>query len=112
MSDILKLKEKYRAGSLYLETNGDKGYLAKEFREQGVRCMTYHEKRNKHEKITNVLLPIWDKIEFIEATDENYLNQIMDYNETADHDDCCDSLASLIYRTDNYSTKAIEGLNI
>lgn len=113
MGDILKLKEKYRAGSLYLETNGDKGYLAKEFREQGVRCITYHEKRNKFEKITNVLSPnVWAKVYFIEDTDENYINQIMDYNETADHDDCCDSLSSIIYRSESFKGKAIEGLQI
>lgn len=112
MGDILKLKEKYRAGSLYLETNSDKGYLAKEFRSQGVRCLTYHESKNKFRKITDVLLPIWDKIYFIEATDENYINQIMDYSENADHDDCPDSLASIIFRHDNFKTRAIQGLNI
>ena len=113
MGDILKLKEKYRAGSLYLETNGDKGYLAKEFREQGVRCITYHEKRNKFEKITNVLKPaVWEKVYFIEDTDENYINQIMDYNELAEHDDCADSLSSILYRSESFKGKAIEGLQI
>jgi hypothetical protein len=112
LGEILKLQEKYDAGSIYLETNGDKGYLAKELREQGVRCLTYHEKRNKYEKITNVLLPIWDKVYFIESCDLNYINQIMTFSPYCEHDDAADSLASICYRSEAFKTKAIEGLNI
>lgn len=112
LGEIIKLKEKYEAGSLYLETNADKGYLAKEFREQGVRCLTYHEKRNKYEKVTSVLLPIWDKLYFIEDSDLNYINQIMSFSQYCEHDDCADSLASLVFRSENFKAKAIEGINI
>jgi hypothetical protein len=33
---------------------------------------------------------------FVQGTDQEYINQICDYNENAEHDDCPDSLASLI----------------
>ena len=36
----------------------------------------------------------------------------MDYNENADHDDCPDSLASIIYRSEGFRGKAIEGIKI
>lgn len=112
LGEILKLKEKYCAGSLYLETNGDKGYLAQELREQGVRCLTYHERRNKEEKITNVLLPKWDNIYFIQDCDINYINQIMTYSPYCEHDDCVDSLASIVYRSECFKAKAVENINI
>lgn len=112
LGEILKLKEKYCAGSLYLETNGDKGYLAQELRQQGVRCLTYHEKRNKNEKITNVLLPKWKDIYFIQDTDLNYINQVMSYSPYCEHDDCVDSLASLVYRSECFKAKAVDGLKI
>ena len=32
----------------------------------------------------------------MEGTDEKYIQQIVDFNENAEHDDCADSLASLI----------------
>lgn len=114
LSEILHLKEKYDAGSLYLETNGDKGYLAKELREQGVRCMTYHESRKKYEKITNVLLPLWNnkKIFFIQDCDLNYINQIMTFSAYCEHDDCADSLASIVYRSEGFKVKALKGFDL
>ena len=33
---------------------------------------------------------------FVEGTDEEYIEQILDYNENAEHDDAPDSLASII----------------
>jgi hypothetical protein len=33
---------------------------------------------------------------FVQGTDNEYIDQICDYNENAEHDDCPDSLASLI----------------
>jgi hypothetical protein len=38
----------------------------------------------------------WKDVIFVEGTDEDYIQQIEDYNENAEHDDAPDSLASLI----------------
>jgi len=83
----------YRAGTLYNETNADKGYLAKKI-EKPVK--TYHEKMNKHIKISTYLRQRWSDIVFIKETSREYINQILDYTEDAEHDDAPDGLASLI----------------
>lgn len=51
---------------------------------------------NKYIKISTYLRDRWDDIIFINDTDRAYINQILDYNENAEHDDAPDSLASLI----------------
>lgn len=101
--DILKYIKKYNLGKLYCEDNADKGYLAKQFRTFGIRCQTYHENMNKYIKITSILKPIWEDIYFIEDTDDDYINQILEFNEHVEHDDCADSLASLIRKINKKS---------
>lgn len=96
LSDILRLKAKYRAGTTWTETNADKGYLNKALRERGDVSSTYHEKMNKHIKISTYLKENWGKVLFLDATDPEYIAEILDYTEHAAHDDCPDSLASAI----------------
>jgi hypothetical protein len=86
-------RKQYKAGILYNEENADKGYLAKKIKNP---VKTYHESTNKYIKISTYLRNRWDDIIFIADTDREYINQILDYNENADHDDAPDSLASLI----------------
>lgn len=94
--EIKQLIERFNAGLMYCENNADKGYLAKEFRKMGVRVSTYHENMNKFVKITSYLKSEWKNVVFVAGTDDEYINQICDYNENAEHDDCPDSLASMI----------------
>lgn len=96
LPDILKLKGRYQAGTTWTERNADKGYLDKSLRERGDISSTYHEKMNKHIKISTYLKENWSRIVFLEATDPEYIAEILDYNEHAPHDDCPDSLASAI----------------
>lgn len=96
INDILRLKAKYRAGTTWCEKNADKGYLAKELKNHGDLAQTYHEKMNKHIKISTYLKENWGKVYFTEDTDPEYIAEILDYNEHAPHDDCPDSLASAI----------------
>lgn len=86
-------REYYKAGTLYNETNADKGYLNKSIKNPK---KPYHEKMNKYIKISTHLKGRWKNIVFIKDTDKDYINQILDYTENADHDDAPDSLASLI----------------
>ena len=91
----------YQAGTLFNETNADKGYLNKKISRP---TKTYHEKMNKYIKISTYLRENWSKIIFVKDTSKEYINQILDYTENAEHDDAPDSLASLIRETENKPT--------
>lgn len=97
VDDVLQeIKSKrilYRAGRLYNETNADKGYLLKEIESPK---KGYHENMNKFIKISTYLKSNWKNIVFVKDTEPEYINQITDYNEFAEHDDAPDSLASLL----------------
>lgn len=93
---IIELRKHFLAGKIYCEDNGDKGYLAKNLRRLGERVVTYHESTNKLLKITSYLKGEWRNVVFVAGTDTEYINQICDYNEDAEHDDAPDSLASMV----------------
>lgn len=86
----------YRSGSIYVEKNADKGYLAKQLKQRGHYAKDYSETTNKFIKISTYLRKYWKNIWFLEETDEDYINEILDYNENAEHDDAPDSLASAV----------------
>lgn len=98
LDEIIRLKDAFNAGRFFCEDNGDKGYLAKDMRKRGQRVVTYHENMNKYIKITTYLKNAWNDVVFVEGTDREYINQICDYNENAEHDDAPDSAASAIRR--------------
>lgn len=80
---------------IYCETNADKGYLGREMRRRGVSVRVYSEHMNKYHKISTFLRKWWGNIVFLEGTDPEYINQIMDYTEQAEHDDAPDSAACI-----------------
>ena len=94
--DIIKLRQSFNAGRIHCENNGDKGYLGKALRQKGERVNIYRESMNKFLKITSYLKAEWKNVIFVAGTDQEYINQICDYNEHCEHDDCPDSLASLV----------------
>lgn len=96
ISEISKLKEMYYGGSISCEKNADKGYLAKELKKQNHIVDVYDERMNKFIKISTYLRSNWSKIVFLEDTDPEYINEILDYTEDAEHDDSPDSLASIL----------------
>ena len=98
LDEIQRIQAHYNAGRIFCEDNGDKGYLAKELRRRGERAFVYHENQNKYIKITSYLKAEWRNVRFVSGTDKEYINQICDYNENAEHDDAPDSLASSIRR--------------
>ena len=93
---IIELRERFMCSKILCEDNGDKGYLAKNLRRRGERVSIYHENQNKFMKITTYLKGVWKNVVFVNGTDEEYIDQVCDYTEDADHDDAPDSLASLI----------------
>ena len=91
----LEACDRLMCAPVYCETNGDKGYLAKEIARRGRRPGMYHENENKYIKISTCLRKWWDHILWLEGTDAAYLDQIMNYTEDAAHDDAPDSAACM-----------------
>lgn len=96
LPEIIRLRKAFNAGLIYCERNSDKGYLAKTLRDKGERADTYHEKTNKFVKITSYLKSEWKNVVFVAGTDAEYIDQICDYTENAEHDDAPDSAASIV----------------
>lgn len=109
--DIIGLWKGNLCGKLYTEDNADKGFVARDLKNKGVRTVTYSENMNKHIKIVTYLKAVWKYIVFVEGTDAEYIEQICDYTEDAEHDDAPDSCACLarllwrkVLRDDPYGT--------
>ena len=83
-------------GPIYCETNGDKGYVARELRRRGAQVRTYQERQNKHLKIATHLRRWWPRLCFLSGTDQAYVDQILGYSELSPHDDAPDSAASIL----------------
>lgn len=96
LNEIELLKNKYLGGTISCERNADKGYLAKELKKRNHLVNEYDERMNKFIKISTYLRSNWSKIKFLEDTDPDYINEILDYTEDAEHDDAPDSLASIL----------------
>ena len=94
--EIMKQYKRFMCSRLHVEDNGDKGYTGKELRKKGARVNIYHEDTNKFIKITTYLKEVWEDVIFVEGTDAEYIDQICDYNEDAEHDDAPDSCASIV----------------
>lgn len=87
---------KYGGGSLYVETNADKGFSKKDLSQIYPAVIGRNETANKHIKIVSFVKYNWGKLVFADDCQPEYMNQILDYTEDADLKDAADSLASLI----------------
>lgn len=96
MDEIVEWCNMFNIYELFCERNADKGYVANKLRERGLAVSTYNEHQNKYIKIVSYLKFEWSDVIFVKGTDDKYIEQICDYNEHAEHDDCPDSLASII----------------
>ena len=96
MDEIIAECDRLLCGPIHCETNGDKGYVARELRMRGAEVRPYAEHMNKHVKIATLLRKWWGKISFAKGTDRAYIDQILDYTDAAPHDDAPDSAACLI----------------
>lgn len=95
MGAISTEARRLRCSPIYMETNADKGYLGREFGRMGDLVRMYQEHQNKFFKIATSLRKWWPNIVFLEGTDKAYIEQIMSYTETAEHDDAPDSAACI-----------------
>lgn len=94
---IISECRRLQCGPIMCESNADKNFLAKEIQRSGYRARTYTETENKYMKISTYLRKWWGNIVWLEGTDRDYIAEIMDYTEDAEHDDCADS-ASCVCR--------------
>lgn len=104
LTEIQAIQSRFRLGSVACEKNADKGYLAKELQKMGLSPFLYSETTNKFIKISTYLKQNWERIEWLTETDPEYINEILDYSEFAEHDDCPDSAASLLRRMETKIT--------
>ena len=94
--DLIKADyDRFMCQKLYNEDNADKGMVGKELRKKDMKVILYHEDMNKYMKIVTYLKAIWKDLVFVEGTDEEFIRQIEDFYEDAEHDDAPDSVASL-----------------
>lgn len=102
-NSIVSRLSRFNIRHCILEDNADKGYLKKEMTRRLTSSLFsgYHETTNKYYKITTYGKSEWGRVIMcIDKTNEeqslNYIEEIMDFNENADHDDCPDSFSSLV----------------
>ncbi|MCJ7834575.1 hypothetical protein MUB23_04095 [Cuneatibacter sp. NSJ-177] len=96
LTEIAAYHERFRLGTIECEDNADKGYLRKEIKKLGLPVHGYHESMNKFMKISTYLRKNWKDMIWLEETDPEYINEILDYNEFTEHDDSPDSASSLL----------------
>ncbi|MBR0267401.1 MAG: hypothetical protein IJQ71_08210 [Clostridia bacterium] len=95
MDHIIEEAQRLMCEPIKCEKNGDKGFLIRELFERGAYASGYVESQNKFVKICTYLKKWWPRIVFLEGTDPEYIDQILDYTENAEHDDAPDSAACI-----------------
>ena len=100
LQEILRLCRELRIGTIWCERNADKGYLRKKIIGMGHPCRGYAENTNKFIKISTYLKTEWPRVRLLDCDryplDAEAVNQVLDYNENAAHDDMPDSMASAL----------------
>lgn len=94
--EVAEFISKYNTGTLYVESNADKGWCAKEMRKYWPAVMEVNEVENKHIKILTYAVKNFRLLHWIPETQPEYMAQVLDYREGEEPDDAPDSLASLI----------------
>lgn len=106
--DVEKKWKKYFCGTLFNELNADKGWVSDKLKNSKIPSGEYYEKMNKHVKIDSYLYEQWENIDWDPDSDPEYINQILDYIEGQEPDDCPDSAASLVRA--KFSKKKVSNL--
>lgn len=100
LPEVLRLCRELKIGTLWCERNADKGYLRRKIIGMGHPCRGYTESTNKFIKISTHLKTEWPRLRLLDCDryplDAEAVNQVLDYNENAAHDDMPDSLASAL----------------
>jgi len=107
LPQVEQICKRFRCAPIHCEINADKGYLASDMQRMGMVAKMYSENMNKYLKISTYLFKWWPNIVWIEGTDPEYLNQIMDYTEDAAHDDAPDSASCIARLLDKPRRKSL-----
>jgi hypothetical protein len=109
--EFADLFQKYHCCAVYCEDN-DRGLLARDLEAAGLSVKTYHESRNKANKISSILKPsVWEALRFAPETDDGYLAQILDWTyNSGGHDDAPDSLACAVFISGQGRGQKVSGL--
>jgi hypothetical protein len=101
MPTFARLFLRYRVTKCFMESNADKEMSIPIFKKAfpNIAFHSYHESTNKHIKISVAIKDKWKEIYFDPNTSNDYMLQILEYNEQASHDDAPDSLASWLRET-------------
>lgn len=104
---------KYGCNKLYIEDNADKNYTAlvlskhPVIKENHIWMSDYHEAQKKEIKISTYLGEVFKDVEWSEESDDEFMEQIIDWRPGMEPDDAPDSAASLV-RQGNFSiTKSL-----
>ena len=95
----------HKCGTIYIESNADKGLSARDLKKIYPLVQTRHEKENKHVRIIGYAKQHWEHLHFANDCQSEYLNQILDYQEGQEPDDAPDSLAGIM-REMGFSSKS------
>ncbi|TGL39649.1 hypothetical protein EHQ53_14095 [Leptospira langatensis] len=98
-SEILRLLDRYKVGTLWVEENADQGQAYKDLaRLRKIKGLVrgHREKMNKHARIVSFVLGNWDMIVFPHDVESDWLNEVMEYVEGEEPDDAPDSFAGAV----------------
>lgn len=95
-NDIIKLAKQFACGTIYIETNADKGASRRDLAKKWQSVMGINERMNKHIKIISYLKQKWQDLTFADDCQPEFMNQVLDYTEDADLKDAPDALAALV----------------
>ena len=93
LDECIAEAERLVCAPILCENNGDKGFLCRQINAKDAYGREYPETQNKVIKITSYLKKWWPNVVFLRGTDPEYIDQIIDYTEQAEHDDAPDSAA-------------------
>ncbi len=93
---IASLMRQFKGGTLYVETNADKGMSADGLRKVWPSVRERHESINKHIKILTYAAAFFCQLIWAHDTQPEYMAQVLDYKEGEEPDDAPDSLAGMI----------------
>jgi hypothetical protein len=95
LNKIVELYKKYYCREIWIEENADKGYTADALEKLGVKVKRYTEHENKDVKISTHGYRLWRLTDWSPETDDEYLEQCIDYREKQEPNDAPDSYATL-----------------
>jgi hypothetical protein len=114
-TEIVEMAKRYRVGSIYIETNGDKGASLREIKSIWHSCHGINERENKHIRIIQNVYHNWGQIYLPTRMDKEeerkWVSNLLAYEELVEPDDEADSLAGAMRRMKRQTADLVIGRN-